>query len=452
MNLLVISLFISVFSTDYFAQQLGVISVYWTLLPEALTGIATVVVLARFAAARGITLDWRYAAFLALFCFVLVFGFVAQSVPTGAVVAGLRNYVKFIPFFLLAAIFPFTNRQLRIQAGFLLAILFLQSPLAVYQRFVQFADKMHTGDPIRGMATTSSALSLLMVCVVALAVSLYLRRRIRLPMLLVAIGVFVLPATLNETKATLLLLPVALLAPAMFMPRGSRSLRRIVPIVAVGSLALGTYMSVYNYLIQNRNSGQELGTFFSERYVDDYLYTGVAEGESKRYGRFDSIAIAAQTISRDPLTLAVGYGAGNVSESSLPGFDGQYASYVERYGVIVTQVSHSLWEIGVIGLFCYLLFYWLAFRDARFLARTDSPNAIFGQVWATVTIIMTMALVYKSVFTMNEIAYLFWFYTGVVARQAYLARRARRHAPAAIAEQARVDWQPRRPGLDVQWN
>src|SRR5690606_36736386 len=190
---------------------------------------------------------------------------------------------------------------------------------------------MHTCDPVKGMMTTSSALSMLMVYVIAFAVSLYLRRSIRLPTLLVTIAVFMVPTTLNETKGTLIMLPVAMLAPALFMPPGSRPLRRIVPIVAIGTVALVSYMSVYNYLIQHREYGQELGTFFSERHVDRYLYTGAAEGDSKFVGRFDSVVIATDMLSRDPLTLAFGLGAGNVSESSLPGFEGQYAFYLNRY-------------------------------------------------------------------------------------------------------------------------
>jgi hypothetical protein len=43
-----------------------------------------------------------------------------------------------------------------------------------------------------------------------------------------------------------------------------------------------------------------------------------------------------------------------------------------------------------------------------------------------------MALMYKSVFTMNEIAYLFWFYTGVVARSAHVERAARRAASGSL--------------------
>lgn len=455
MNALVILLLVSVFSTQYLAQQLRVLPTYWILIPELLSAVALLVVLARVIAGRGgVALDWRYIVFLALFSFVLVFGFLAQSVPAGAIVAGLRNYVKFVPFFLLPLAYRFTSRQLKAQLAVLLTILVIQSPLAVYQRFVQFANRMHTGDPIRGMATSSSALSMLMLCGITLLVALYLHRRIRLPLLLLGVAVLFLPTTLNETKGTVVLLPIALLAPALFMPARARPMRRLVPVAAIGSIALFSFVVVYDYLVQYRETGQQIGTFFSEGHVESYLYSGAAEGEDRYVGRFDSVLIAAKMLSDDPLKLAFGLGAGNVSVSFLPGFEGRYASYFEPYGVSVTQVSNFAWEIGFVGLAAYLLLYWFVFKDARLLAKTGGSFAICGQVWATVMIIMTAALMYKSVMGMNEIAYPFWFYSGVVAREAFAERRARRRRRLASNAEPlagrRPDTGTRKLGL--QWN
>lgn len=447
MNVLVIALFLSVFLCGYLGQHLRVISTYWVLVPEALSMVALLIVIARVIGGRRIELDWRYGAFFGLFFFILLFGFLAQSVPAGPVVAGLRNYVKFIPFFLLPAVYPFSSRQLKTQFVVVLVILLLQSPLAVFQRFVQFADRMHTGDPIRGMTTSSSSLTLLMMCMIALLVALYLRRRIRFPLLLIATAIFLLPTTLNETKSTFLMLPVAVLFPVFFMPRRSRSSARMVPLVAVGAFALIAYISVYNYLIQYRHNGEQIDSFFASGAVENYLYTGAARDDGTWIGRFDSVALAVRVLANEPLSFAFGLGAGNVSHSQLPGFDGQYSSYVERYGMDVTQVSSFLWEIGLVGLAAYLLLYWFVFQDSRLLARTDGPFAIYGQAWSTVIVIMTASLMYKSVMSMNEIAYLFWFYSGVVAREAYVERRRSR---AAIARrQGEGEWKHMGAGARV---
>jgi len=264
---------------------------------------------------------------------------------------------------------------------------------------------------------------MLMVCVIALLVSAYYRRRIRLPFLMAATAVFFLPTTLNETKGTLVMLPVALLLPALLMPSGTKTMRRVIPVAIVGVAAGLAFVSVYNYFIQYREFGKPLETFFTEGHVRHYLYTGADPADDRAIGRFDSISLAFDTISRDPLTLAFGLGAGNVSPSSLPGFEGEYAHYFERYGVALTQITNFLWEIGFVGLAVYLLMYALVFQDSLLLARRDGAVGLLGQVWATVTVMMGMALFYKSVFSMNEIGYLFWFYSGIVAGKACAVRR-----------------------------
>lgn len=425
MNALVISMFVSAFSAGYLAQQLQVLPGYAVLVPELLSGVALLAVLLRVVGGYGIGLDWRYAAFLALFFFTLAIGFAAQSVAPGVIVSGLRNYVKYVPFFLLAASYPFTDRQLGTQLTALVGILLFQIPLSIFQRFVQFGDRMHTGDPIRGMATSSSALSLLMVCAIALLVSLYLRRKIKLPLLFLGIAAFMIPTTLNETKGTVVMLPVALLAPALFMPPGSRIVRRLVPVAAIGCVALAAFAVGYNVMLRHGDH-RPIVEFFTEGDVADYVYTGAADGEDRFVGRVDSVFIAARMISADPFKLAFGFGAGNVSPSSLPGFGGRYAVYFESKGVTVTQVANFLWEIGFVGLFAHLLLYWFVFRDARLLSRTKGAFSIHGQVWGSIVVLMGIALMYKSVLNMNEIAYLFWYFSGLIARNAHVERTMRR--------------------------
>src|SRR5690606_3047772 len=131
----------------------------------------------------------------------------------GAVVAGLRNYFQVLPFLLLPAVHPFTRKDLKLQVVCLLGLLVIQSPLAVYQRFVQFAHRMHPGDPVAGMTTSSGVLSLLMICAIVVLLALYLRKTLSFPVMVAAVAAFFLPTTLNETKSTLILLPLAVLLP-----------------------------------------------------------------------------------------------------------------------------------------------------------------------------------------------------------------------------------------------
>jgi hypothetical protein len=391
------------------------------------------VVLARIMGGGRIAFDWRYGIFIAVLLFTISLGYMVQDVPDGAMLAGVRSYLKFLPFFLLPAVHRFTPQQLRTQLMLLLALAVLQTPLALYQRFVEFADAMHTGDPVKGTLTSSSALSMFMVATIAGAVVFYLRGRLRLAGLVVLCAWLFLPTTINETKATLLLFPVALVVPAMLMPGKARLLRKLVPLASVGFLAVTAFVLAYNYLIQYREYAGPIGEYLtSEKTLWYYLYTGAANTDQPYVGRFDSIEIALDHTSQDPLKLAFGYGAGNVSESFLPEFAGTYADYFVRFGVGQTQVTHFLWEIGVVGLLAYLFLLYLVTRDSLTLARSSDPAAPLGQLWTVAVIIMSFGLIYKSVFAMNDFGYLFWYFSGVVASRAVVVRQgARRRLPQA---------------------
>jgi len=438
-NALVIAVFVAALSVEYLVHERGLLHPYLILLPELLSAIAMVIVLARLMAGARVPLDSRYTAFLVALVITIFVGFVVQDVPTGAMVAGVRAHLKFVPFFLLAIVARFTPSDLRAQLFVLLALFFVQAPLALHQRFVEYADLMQTGDPVRGMATTSSALSMLMMCGVAVVVSLYLRGKVRLPATFAAIGLLVLPTTLNETKATLLLLPMAVIVPALFMPKGSRAPRRLLPIAAVGAAAMVAFIGVYDYLIQYSTTGEPISDFVGDTSVLRYLYAASAEEEVNYIGRFDSLELAVQGIGGEPLTAAFGLGAGNVSTSFLPQFDGEYASYYDRYGVGMTQITNLLWQVGFVGVAVYVSFHYFVFRDASLLARSGGNDALLGQIWVAVTAIMSFALIYKSVFAMNEIGYPFWFFSGVVAARAAelrLAHRRRRRARRAAMPDA----------------
>jgi hypothetical protein len=432
MQALVIALLLQIMGVEYLIESRGWLHPYAILIPEMLSGVAMLVVLVRIMGGR-IALDWRYGLFILVLLFTITFGYSSQDVPQGAMLAGARSYLKFLPFFLLPAVHRFTPRQLHVQLMLLFALALMQTPLAVYQRFVEFAHAMHTGDPVKGTLTTSSALSMFLVAAIAGAVVFYLRGRLRLTALIAICAWLFLPTTINETKATLLLLPFALVVPALLMPGKAQRLRKLLPLIAVGVIAVTAFVSSYNYMIQSREYAGPISEYITNsetlRY---YLYTGAANTDQAFVGRFDSIEIALEYTSQDPLTLAFGYGAGNVSESFLPQFDGKYADYYLRFGVGQTQVTQLLWEVGVVGLLAYLFVFYLVLRDSLTLARSNDSAAPLGQLWAVAVMIMTFALIYKSVFAMNDFGYLFWYFSGVVASRAVVVRQtARQRAPQA---------------------
>ena len=429
MHGLVIALFTSILVVEYLVDQRGLFSRYAILIPELLSGIAMLVVLLRLMNGSRVAFDWRYGLFIAALLFTMAFGWAMQDVPTGAMLAGARSYLKFLPFFLLPAVHRFTPRQLQVQLGMLLTLAVLQTPLAFFQRFIEFGDSMHTGDPVKGTLTTSSAMSLFMICAIAGVVIAYLRGRLRLSMMLFLTAWLFAATTINETKSTFLLLPVALIVPAFLLGKG-HVVRRLLPLAGIGALALAVFVGAYNYFIQFRQYPESIGEAFDSRNLLYYFYTGAANTDQPYVGRFDSIEIALDHTGTDPLKLAFGYGAGNVSESFLPEFAGRYWDYYVRFGVGQTQVTQLLWEVGLVGLAAYLFLYYVVMRDALALARSKDSQAAIGQLWVIAMIVMIFGLLYKSLLSMNDFGYLFWYFSGVVASRAALVRQsARRRAP-----------------------
>jgi hypothetical protein len=434
-NFLVIALLVSCFVASYLARTLQVVSVYFVLLPELFAGIALLVVLARIVVGKRLQIDGRYLLFVALLVLTMAMGIVAQEVPSGAVVSGLRDYLPVLPILLLGAAYPFTSRQIKTQLVVLGLLLMIQVPIAFHQRFFAFAHKMHTGDVITGTLSSSGALSVVMVAGVTVLTVMYLRRRLALMPLLLMTGFLLVPTMLNETKATLVMLPIAMLAPILFMRRSEKPFRRLMPLVAVFAAAGIAFIGAYNTLIQHRSPDSSLQQFWFEGGVLDYVYKGSLEGD-QRIGRVDSVQLALRGISEDPLRAAFGLGIGNVSSAQIPGFEGEYSHYYDVYKVSFTQLSMLFWNMGYMGIVIYALLFYAVFRDAVLLARGEGRDAMLGQIWAPIVMIAAMCMFYKPILTIQEFIFPFMFYAGIVARRAHELRGVRRasrrgRAPAA---------------------
>ena len=429
MNLLVVLTFFSVMLARYLVEGVRILPGYAKLLPELMSAIALLVVLARLLGGSRIRLDWRYGLFFGLLFFIIFFGFFAQSMDAGPMVGGLRFYLKALPFFLLPAVYPFTERQIKVQFVWLFLLVCLQTPVAFYQKYVQFRTMWHTGDNITGTVAASGQMSIIMVCTIAALVVLYLRDKLRFIPFLIGVGFLLAPTTINETKITLILLPLVVALPALFMPRGQRSLRKLVPILVTGGVAVVTFFSVYAYYASFQKYGQDLGSFVENKTYKNYLLNGGDKHRSEIIGRGDTLIYAYNRIKQDPLVFAFGVGAGNASRTQWKIFEGKYSKLYTPMGIGQTQVTYFLWEIGFVGLFAYLFLFYSAFRDAVFLSRSDSPFAHVGQAWATAVVILGISLLYESIMGMDELQYAFWFYSGFCATKAWELRAAARAAP-----------------------
>lgn len=425
MTTLLVLLFVSTFTVDYFAIKLELISRYMTLVPEIFSLIIALVIVGRAVALRKWDQPGRYAWFFTAFVLVCMIAVVAVPVDPGPLVSGLRNYFKFLPLLFLPAVYDFSEKQLKILIGTYLTLALLQVPLAFFQRFVQFSDKMHTGDPITGSVTVSSALTMVLCVAIALVMTLYVHRKISLLPTLLLFCVLASPTTINETKATILLLPAATLGP-FFLARGvDRKWGKLLPILGICIFGVAVFTAVYNTMIEARWGGTGITDFLTGEAIEAYLYRGSSEDDLVySIGRLDSMILPVRVLSDDWMHILFGLGIGNVSPSPLPGLTGAYFEMGKELGFGMTAIGNLIWETGLVGLFLYLLLFFLIWREARTCAKIDGETGWRCTWWSTCILIYVFGLAYKSVLELNELGYLLYFWSGVLASRGWRLRRS----------------------------
>lgn len=367
----------------------------------------------------------RYWIAFGALAFVALCSVLSNSVGAGPVLSGMRFYLHAIPFFFLPAAYAFSESQLQTQLKWLMGIALLQLPVAGYQRWMVWTQGRFTGDLVKGTLLSSGILSIFLISAVLLLIGLFLTRRMGKVRAFLLFFLVLIPTSINETKATLLLLPLGLYVALLI---GSPPGRRIavagwaaVMLTAFGAL----FIPVYNLMQTNNPYKKDLVEFFTDdRQLQKYLEAkNAGVGATGQVGRSDAIAIPVSYIARDPVTLAFGLGMGNVSHSSLGNnFTGKYHNIFESF--VITSFSVFILEVGVIGVTLIFLLYLVVFADSVAVARRD--EGLYGAMaigWAGIVAVMLVATFYTTIHTFNSLAYLFWYFSGLVAaRRMQLAR------------------------------
>lgn len=425
MNKLLYALFISIFFFDYLSLQVGVLTRYATWTPELLSMVTTVAVVFLAAVGKRNAIPAKYMILVTIFVVHVFIGLVLNAVPAGAVIAGLRNYLKFLPFFFLPMVYDFSDVQIKKQLKFIIALIAFQAPVTLYQRLVQYKGLL-TGDPMTGTVGGNSGL-LAVVCTSAIAVLMgfYLKDKIKLSMFLILVVLLFIPTTIGEAKAAIIFLPVAFFAPVILAAGQQLKVSRFVLIIVVGVVAMIGFLVIYDYFITPRWGYGLLDFFAMEGRAEKYLYRGVEVGDfgADKIGRIDSWVLAIQYLSANLFQLIFGLGIGNATGSFIGGLSGDYAEVGAQYAIRSSSLTVFLWEIGILGAILYFVFFWNIFRDARRLSRYDGLSGVVGLGWAAVVILISISVLYKIVFGPNVTGYLFWYLSGYVVASLYRRRK-----------------------------
>jgi len=315
MNILIYSLFFSVFLLDFLHFDLRIIPRSVTWLPELLSIYTLLVIALRFAVKKEFAIQPKYIYLILVHFLTLVLGFTSNNISPGGIFIGIRNYLKHFPFFLLPAVYNFSDEEFRKQLRFILPLLMLQCPLALYQRLIQYRGIL-SGDPISGTLDVSSFLSITLISSIAVVVGMYLKKKMHLSRFLIIAFCLFLPTTLNETKGTLFLLPIALVLPAFFSQESGRSkIKGLLAMSLIGIILISIFVPIYDHFTKPRWGFGVLEFFQKEDRLEKYLYSRATGRQGEELRRGDTIFLAYRNLSKNVNTLLFGLGMGNVTPS-----------------------------------------------------------------------------------------------------------------------------------------
>lgn len=368
----------------------------------------------------------------------LAFGVIANTVQPGSVIVGGRLYLQTIPFFFLGLVAAQSREDYRLQLLVILALSSLQLPIASYQRATTVADGLMSGDSTFGTLLSSGFLSIYLIAVAGVVVTLLLRKRMRLILALPLLAVLLVPTMINETKITLVLIPLAFLIPAFTVP-GANKVKTLFVSAMLTSLFLAIFIPTYDYFIKDKWGYGILDFLVMEGRIEDYLLKESEVGAKEEVGRIDSIILPLKTLKGDVVSSVLGLGMGSVTHSGLgKEFSGEY---FPRYGNLVgPTVSRLLWEVGWFGVLLIYLLLALIFKDSMRLRNRNDDVGVLAQAWLPVTVIMSLTMFYLPLMESPTLGTLFWFYSGVIVTRASVPVQAERRerAPNVVVENALV--------------
>lgn len=396
----------------------------WAVLPNGSQYVAELLSLAAavYVLFAGIKNGFKYvrSAYWILFgavVLIAVLGAFANAVEAGPVFAGIRAYMRAIPWFFVPAAFAFSERNLRSQLRLLALICALQTPFAIQQTAKSLSrDLGFSGDMTVGTLVLSPNLSIFLICALCITAAMFVRKMLKPWQFLALFAVMLLPTIINETKATFVLLPIGAIFAFLVAAKPGRRVRAILLATSALVLSGGVAVPVYNALVTVDNASP-IEEFTNPERLERYLWKKQGVGTTKEVGRIDAALVAIDTVVSDPVHVVFGLGIGNVSQSALgAGFDGRY---FDLLGPFAAQTGTKLLlELGVAGLLLVFGVLWLIFQDSLWLARRrqDLLGAIAAG-WTGVVVIMAVAMSYTQLMTQTSLSFLFWYLSGLLAAE-----------------------------------
>ncbi|MDA3787715.1 MAG: hypothetical protein PF503_04405, partial [Desulfobacula sp.] len=322
-NFLLSILVASLFIFDWLFFVMGIGGRIMTWVPEFIALFIALSIPFKTATTKQIHFPFKYSILLVLYLAHIAIGLLLNDVTGWTMLAGLRIYTKFIPIFLIPLIYPFTERAFKNLILWIFILSMLQLPVVLWQRFIQFATSL-SGDPMGGTlgASSSGVLAIYLISIIACLISFYFKEEISLRVFLISTAAAFIPITLNETKISFILLPIAFIIPAFFLKGKRETIFRVMLVMLLMVSSFFILKSVYDYFAQKR-WGYGITDFVTKpRKLERY-----------NKSRLDPIKYAfTHAAVKDIRFGFFGRGVGNASEGFTKQLSGKNLKEARYYG------------------------------------------------------------------------------------------------------------------------
>jgi hypothetical protein len=380
-----------------------------TWVPEFIAIFIAISFPFRTATNKQIHLPGKYVIFLSLYLGHIFMGFWVNDVTGWTILSGLRIYTKFIPIFLVPIIYPFSERTFKNFILWIFAFSMLQLPVVLWQRFIKYATSL-SGDLMGGTlgVSTSGVLAVYLAIVISFLIAFYLKKEISLSVFLISTAAAFIPITLNETKVSFALLPIAFLLPAFFLKGQRETIFRVLVVVVLLILSFVIFKNVYDHFAEKR-WGYGITRFIK------------TPGRLDRYNLVRTVPIRQAIINatKEPRFAFFGRGAGNVSKGFTRKLSGKYVKEGRFYNVSFA-ITKLIWEIGIMGTLLFLLFPCLIFLDASRLCKQEGIFGAFSLGMLSFSVFFSFSLFYTFTLDSNLLIFLFFLCAGhLVSKSVY---------------------------------
>jgi hypothetical protein len=420
---------------DFSIQSLGLPSIL-RFLPEVISCFLLVYVLVAGTRERFRLVAPKYWLIFGALGLVILCGIINNNPGAGPLISGIRYYLRALPLFFLPAVFPMTEGRIKRQLKLMLVLALIQLPFAVYQRWVVMSEGRFSGDGVQGTMMDSGILSMFLICAVLVLTGVLLKRRIGNLRYLVLFLLLLFPTTINETKATVVFLPLGLLVTLLVGAAPGKRLRyagiALTLLVVFGAI----FVPVYNRMEAGNPDKVDIVDFFTnEQALHKYLVasdkgTGAGVGGQKMAHRGEAILVPISYLSKDPVLLAFGLGLGSASPSNFgKNFEGSYYMLFQR--LLVISFAYYVLEFGLLGTALIAVLLWMVFADSAAVARRDDTlTGALAAGWTGVVAVFAIATLYDAYHFFTSVSFLYWYFSGIVCAR----RMALHYSTARIAQ------------------